>query len=149
MRISDAGIDLIKRFEGCRLVAYLDAVGVWTIGYGSTVDVAPGMQITMAQAEDRLRRDLEDAERAVNDLVTAPITQAQFDSLVSWTYNLGRGNLQKSTLLRHLNAGKYADAGYEFSKWDKAGGHVLAGLTARRRAEQRMFESSLPDSETA
>lgn len=143
METSDQGIGLIKAFEGCRLVAYQDSVGVWTIGYGSTVNVAPGMQITQAQAEDRLKADLRGAEECINGLVHAPLEQCQFDALVSWTYNLGCGDLKKSTLLKMLNEKRYDDASLEMRRWDRAGGVVLAGLTRRRMAEARLFDTEV------
>lgn len=140
--ISQAGLDLIKRSEGQRLVAYMDSAGVWTIGYGSTIDVAPGMKITAGQAEERLKKDVQDAAKCVNECVTVPLTQGEFDALVSFTFNLGCGSLKKSTLLRLLNEGDKDAAGYEFRKWNKAGGQVLAGLSRRRYEEAKMFEST-------
>ena len=134
------GIDLIKQFEGLRLAAYQDMVGVWTIGYGHTgPDVKPGLVITQQQAEQLLINDLAQFERRVNDLVTVQINQNQFDALVSFSYNLGVGALQKSTLLRLLNAGSYQPAADEFPRWNRAGGNVVAGLTRRRYAERQLF----------
>lgn len=143
MTTSEAGIGLIKSFESCRLVAYRDVVGVWTIGYGSTVDVAPGMQITQAQADERLKADLKDAERAVNDTVKVPLEQCEFDACVSLAFNIGGKAFKNSTLARLLNAGETEAAGLEFRRWDKAGGQVVAGLTRRRWAEQRLFEQAI------
>lgn len=142
MNISDKGIDLIKGFEGCRLVAYQDSVGVWTIGYGSTTNVAPGDKISAAEAEQRLREDLRHAENCVNSLVAVPLTQGEFDALVSFAFNVGCGNLRKSTLLRLLNQHDYDGASMEFKKWDKAGGQVLEGLSKRRLAEAERFEEN-------
>ena len=137
---SQRGIDLIKQFEGLRLTAYQDMVGVWTIGYGHTgPDVKPGLTITQQQAEQLLINDLVQFERRVNDLVTVQINQNQFDALVSFSYNLGVGALQKSTLLRLLNAGSYKPAADEFPRWNRAGGNVAAGLTRRRYAERQLF----------
>lgn len=134
------GIDLIKQFEGLRLTAYQDVVGVWTIGYGHTgPDVTPGLAITQQRAEQLLINDLAQFERGVNDLVTVQINQNQFDALVSFAYNLGVGALQKSTLLRLLNAGSYKPAADEFPRWNRAGGNVVAGLTRRRYAERQLF----------
>lgn len=140
MEVSQAGIDLIKRFEGCRLQAYMDSVGVWTIGYGCTTDVAPGMKITITQAEERLKADVKDAVACVNREVKVPLTQGEFDALVSFVFNLGCGSLKKSTLLKLLNEGDHEAAAYEFRKWDKAGGVQVDGLTKRRFAECKMFE---------
>lgn len=142
MKTSQRGIDLIKHFEGCRLSAYQDAVGVWTIGYGHTVGVQPWHRITRDRAEELLRKDLERFERAVLNSVDVELTQNQFDALVSFAYNLGGGNLRRSTLLRKLNAGDYAGAQAQFLRWDKAGGRVLRGLTRRRTAEADLFGSA-------
>lgn len=138
-QINDKGLRLIKSFEGLRLKAYQDSVGVWTIGYGTTSSVQPGMVITQAQAEEFLRRDLRRFEQAVNDLVKVPLTTDQFAALVSFTYNVGEGALESSTLLRLLNQKDYQGAADQFLRWDKAGGQSLPGLTRRRRAERALF----------
>lgn len=139
LRTGARGLDLIKSFEGLRLSAYRDSVGIWTIGYGHTKGVKPGDTITVEQANDFLREDLRDAERAVNDLTFLNLTQNQFDALVSFTFNLGRGNLQASTLLRRVNEGDFEGAAEEFLRWTKAGGKVLPGLVRRREAERALF----------
>lgn len=142
MKISQKGIDLIKSFEGLELKAYQDVVGVWTIGYGSTGShVKPGMVITPKEAEDLLRKDVARFEACVDKQVSVPLTQNQFDALVSFAFNLGCGNLASSTLLRKLNAKDYKGASLEFVKWNRAGGKVLAGLTRRREAEKALFLS--------
>ena len=141
MQISKAGLDLIKQFEGLYLKAYRCPAGVPTIGYGHTAGVAMGQTITQQQADDYLRRDVRQFERAVARLVTVPLTQGQFDALVSFSFNLGEGALAQSTLLRLLNAGDYAGAGLEFERWNKAGGRVLPGLVRRRAAERALFEA--------
>lgn len=138
-KTSQAGVDLIKSFEGCRLTAYQDSVGVWTIGYGHTSGVYSGMTITEAKAEEYLKGDLVTAENAVNGKVTYSIKQNQFDALVSFTYNVGSGNFGSSTLLKKLNQGDITGAANEFDKWNKAGGQVLEGLVRRRAAEKAMF----------
>ena len=140
MKISERGLKLIREHEGCRLKAYYDAVGVLTIGYGSTRDVAPGMAITMEEADARLVEDCAEAENCINGAVTVPLTQNEFDALVSLVYNIGCGNFRKSTLLRKLNESDYDGASIEFRRWDKAGGQVLAGLAKRRLDESRLFE---------
>lgn len=143
MKISNVGLDLIKDFEGCKLTAYQDSVGVWTVGYGSTGgDVCKGLTITQDEAEKRLRKHLEGVERAIGRLVSVPLTQGEFDALCSFVYNLGEGALAKSTLLKLLNASDYDGAAQQFLRWDKAGGQVLAGLTRRRQAEMRRFEET-------
>ncbi|PUB51511.1 lysozyme [Enterobacter sp. OLF] len=146
MQISDKGIALIKQFEGCKLTAYQDSVGVWTIGYGWTqpVDGKPirvGMMIKQETAERLLKTGLVSCENDVSRLVKVGLTQGQFDALVSFTYNLGARSLSTSTLLRKLNAGDYAGAADEFLRWNKAGGKVLNGLTRRREAERALFLS--------
>lgn len=142
MKISQTGIDLIKSFEGLELKAYQDVVGVWTIGYGSTgPHVKPGMVITPKEAEDLLRKDVSRFEACVDKQVTVPLSQNQFDALVSFAFNLGCGNLASSTLLRKLNVKDYKGASLEFVKWNRAGGKVLAGLTRRREAEKALFLS--------
>ena len=139
MKISDAGLDLIQRFEGCKLKAYQDSVHVWTIGVGHTGDVQPGQEITQEEAMELLRQDVEDAEKCVNVCVTAPLSQGQFDALVSFCFNLGCGALRRSTLLQKVNASDFDGASREFVKWNKAGGVVLNGLTRRREAEAELF----------
>ncbi|HBK4821653.1 lysozyme [Enterobacter asburiae] len=146
MQTSDKGISLIKQFEGCKLTAYQDSVGVWTIGYGWTqpVDGKPiraGMTIKQETAERLLKTGLVSYESDVSRLVKVGLTQGQFDGLVSFTYNLGARSLSTSTLLRKLNAGDYAGAADEFLRWNKAGGKVLNGLTRRREAERALFLS--------
>jgi GH24 family phage-related lysozyme (muramidase) len=132
---------LIQSFEGLRLRAYQDSVGVWTIGYGTTAGVRPGMVITEEQALEFLRRDVDQFEAAVADLVTVLLTADQFSALVSFVYNLGAGSLRQSTLLKLLNQGNVHGAAEEFLRWNKAGGQVLAGLTRRRNAERALFLS--------
>lgn len=138
-KVNSKGLRLLKSFEGLRLEAYQDAVGVWTIGYGTTSGVQPGMVITEAQAEAFLRRDLNRFEQAVTDLVKVPLTDDQFSALVSFTYNVGEGALSTSTLLRLLNQRDYQGAADQLLRWDKAGGQSLAGLTRRRKAERALF----------
>lgn len=141
MQISKAGLDLIKQFEGLYLNAYRCPAGVPTIGYGHTAGVAMGQTITQQQADDYLRRDVRQFERAVSRLARVPLTQGQFDALVSFAFNLGEGALAQSTLLRLLNAGDYAGAAAQFDRWNKAGGRVLPGLVRRRAAERALFEA--------
>jgi len=139
MKTSPEGIALIKKFEGCRLTAYQDSVGVWTIGYGSTKDIKKGMRISHIQAEKFLVDDLDEAEGAVSRLVEVDINQNEFDALVSFAFNLGGGALSKSTLLKNLNAGDKSGASDEFPRWVYAGGEILDGLVRRRNAERAMF----------
>uniref|UniRef100_UPI00300A9510 lysozyme n=1 Tax=Acinetobacter ursingii TaxID=108980 RepID=UPI00300A9510 len=144
MKISNNGLNLIKQFEGLKLNAYDDGVGVWTIGYGTIkypngVRVKHGDKITQAQADQYIANDVATFERAVNMLVNVPLNQNQFDALVSFTYNLGATNLSASTLLKKLNSKDYNGAAGEFQKWNKAGGKVMTGLVRRRKAEMELF----------
>ncbi|MDI3229237.1 lysozyme [Serratia marcescens] len=146
MNISKSGIELIKRFEGLRLKAYQDSVGVWTIGYGWTqpVDgkkIGLGMQIDLATADRLLKCGVVQYEQGVNQLVKVHITQGQFDALVSFAYNLGLRSLSTSTLLQKLNARDTQGAADQFGRWVNAGGKRLDGLVARRAAEREMFLS--------
>lgn len=137
---SKRGIDLIKQFEGMFLKAYLCPAKIWTIGYGHTATARPGMVITEEQAEQLLRDDLLEFERAVNHAVTVPLKQHQFDALVSFAFNVGASALRGSTLLRKVNAEDWQGAAAEFDRWTRGGGKVLPGLVRRRAAERAMFE---------
>ena len=139
MKTSQYGIDLIKHFEGCELKAYKCPAGVWTIGYGHTKGVQPGDEWSEDHADHMLQVELEEYEGYVDKYVTAPLGQNQFDALVSWTYNLGGGNLSASTMLKVLNAGEYDEVPNQMLRWNKAGGKVLEGLTRRRQAEADML----------
>lgn len=142
MHISQKGLDLIKSFEGLRLSAYKCPADVWTIGYGATAGVKPGQTITKERAEELLREDVKRFEGYVDRLVKVPLTQGQFDALVSFAYNLGPGALEKSTLLDQLNRGDYDSAAAQFDRWTKAGGKELPGLVKRRAAERALFEGA-------
>jgi len=147
MRTSPKGRALIEAFEGRYLKAYRDSVNVLTIGYGHTSAagepyVSEGMTITEADADSILATDLGKVEKQVEHYVTKPLNQAQFDALVSFTFNLGQGNLASSSLCRRINAGDY-DVSNEFLKWNRAGGQVLTGLTRRRRAEAAMWSGDV------
>ena len=142
MKISQTGIDLIKKWEGMETEAYQDSVGVWTIGYGHTKTAKEGMRITPDQAELLLKDELAEYEGYINRYVTVDLRQCEFDALVSWVYNLGPSNLQSSTMLKVLNAGKYNEVPYQMKRWNRAGGKVLKGLTRRRADEARLFEDN-------
>jgi lysozyme len=138
---SKDGLAITEQFEGCRLVAYQDQVGVWTIGYGHTGSgVASGLTITQDQADALLLSDIAAAVTFVNQVVTVPLQQNHFDALVDFAFNLGRAALGGSTLLKLLNAGNFSGAAAQFPVWDHAGGQVVAGLLRRRQAEQAMFQ---------
>lgn len=146
LKISQKGIDLIKHFEGWYAKAYKDPVGVWTIGWGTTGrEAVPGRTITKEQGEAFLRADLEDESQAVRDLVKVPLSQHQFDALVSFTYNCGRGNLERSTALKMLNRENYDAVPSLLARYNKARDRrtgewkTLRGLTRRRAAEGALF----------
>ena len=142
MKTSPKGIALIKEFEGLRLKAYKCPGGVWTIGYGHTVGVKPGMVISEAQAEEYLKVDLIAFERYLNGLGLA-LNQNQFDALISLIYNIGIGNFQKSTLLRNarINANDNSIMD-EFLRWGYSKGRVLPGLQRRRLREMKLYFSN-------
>jgi lysozyme len=151
MNIGSKGKALIKHFEGCAhkmpngtFRAYPDPASggdPWTIGWGSTGnDINSKTVWTQQQCDDRFEKDVTAFATKVSKLVTAPTTQNQFDALVSFAYNLGLGNLAKSTLLKRHNAGNHDEAA-EFLKWDKALGHIMHGLEVRRQAEADLYSS--------
>lgn len=133
------GKDIIKKWEGLRLKAYLCPAGVPTIGYGHTYNVKMGQTISVSQAELFLDHDYQDAEEQVLSLVKVPLTENQLGALTSFVFNLGSGNLSRSTLLRKLNQGDYTSAAEEFNKWVFAGGKKLNGLVKRRAEERELF----------
>jgi len=138
--INEAGISLIKKFEGLSLKAYLCPANVLTIGYGHvSSSIKQGDVITQAEADEFLSSDLSKFCKGVEDCVKVPITDNQFASLVSFAYNVGISALRNSTLLKKLNAKDYEGAGDEFLRWTKAGGKTLPGLVNRRAAERKLF----------
>lgn len=140
MQYSKTGLALTENFEGCRLKAYQDIRGIWTVGYGHTgPDVHVGMVITQGQAEALLAQDIQHAAEVVNRLVTVPVTQGEFDALTDFVYNLGEGHFAGSTLLKLLNEGNYQGAAAEFDKWSYAAAIQVAGLLRRRQAETAEF----------
>lgn len=146
-------IKLVQSFEGCAkkqangtFNAYPDPGSggdPWTIGWGTTgPDIKPGLNWTQQQCDDRFTQDLNKfAQNVAQAIGGAATTQPQFDAMVSFAYNVGIGNLTKSTLLRLHKAGDYAETANEFAKWNKAGGKVMAGLTRRRAAEAALYRS--------
>jgi len=142
MKTSVEGLNLIKDYEGLRLEAYYCSSGVLTIGYGHTgPDVWVGMTITESEAEHLLQQDLVKFENGVEELITVPLNQNQFDALVSFTYNVGVGALQDSTLRKRLNAGEDPNkvAEEELPRWNKGANGPLPGLTRRRESEVKLF----------
>jgi lysozyme len=140
MNISQEGLSLIKKFEGCELKAYRCPADVLTIGYGITKNVTEDMEITQQEADEMLNEEITEYEEYVNNMVKVPLEQNQFDALCSWVYNLGPTNLEKSTLLKLLNAGDYHLIPSQIRRWNKAGGETLTGLIRRREAESLLFE---------
>jgi len=136
-------VELVKRFEGFRAKPYLCPAGVATIGYGHTEGVMlSDPPITREAAAALLEKDLAVFAAGVARMLALPVAQNQFDALVSFAYNVGLGNLQRSTLLRRVNAGDLAGAAREFAKWTKAKGVELPGLVKRRAAERALFEEA-------
>lgn len=139
MRVSEAAVAAIKKFEGCRLTAYRCPAGVPTIGYGHTKTARMGTHITEAKADELLRQDLREVERFVTAL-GLPLSQGMFDALADFVFNLGAAKLQSSTLLRKINAGaSIPEVQAEFRRWVYAGGKVLPGLVARRNWEAEQW----------
>ncbi len=140
MRTSHRGLEFIKNEEGCVLHVYRDPAGYPTIGVGHLIKPGETFDtITEEEALQLLARDLAVAENAVNQMVRVPLIQNQFEALVSFVFNVGSGNFQKSTLLKLLNQGHYDAVPGELAKWRKAGGQVLPGLVARRRREGELW----------
>jgi lysozyme len=150
MKISREGLALIKRWEGCRLEAYQDSAGFWTIGYGITTNaglgiIKKGMRITQAQADDMLLAALAKYEKTVQDSFKRNPTQAQYDAAVSLCYNIGQAGFAKSSVVKRFNSGDITGAADAFLMWNKAGGKVLKGLENRRKDERAHFlKSAIP-----
>ena len=145
MRVNEAASTIIKSFEGFSSDPYLDPIGIPTIGFGS-IWSANGDRISMDhppvdknKATELLQREVRHVEAAIGRLIKAELTENMFSAIASLAYNIGTGNLQRSTLRIKLNRGKYLDAADEFPKWRKAGGRVLKGLVRRRIAERNLF----------
>ena len=144
MHVSPSGVDLICNFEGLRLKAYDDGVGVWTIGFGTTkypngIRVKKGDTCTLDQAKAYMQNDLKSFEQTVNNTVKVPLNQNQFDALVSLAYNIGSTAFKNSTLVKRLNEGNYNAAANQFNVWVNAGGKRMQGLVNRRAAEKTLF----------
>ena len=137
MEYSKQGLDLTKRFEGCRLTAYQDVRGIWTIGFGHTgPEVVEGLVWTQNQADSQLVMDLQHAVTVVNNLVTIGLSQPAFDAVVDLVFNIGSGKLWNSTMLKLLNAGNLEAAAEQFDRWDEAGGKAVAGLLRGRQSNR-------------
>ena len=144
MTYSKTGRALTEAFEGCRLKAYQDVKGVWTIGYGHTTNVEKGDTCTQEQADVWLSTDILWAANAVNKLVTLTMSQGMFDALTDLVLNIGVGAFSHSGMLRLLNDGHLKEAAAQFALWDKSGGTVIAGLLRRREAEAKEFMAGIP-----
>jgi len=142
--VQELAVPLIKKSEGLRLEAYKCPAGVWTIGWGHTGGVKAGQKITRLEAGQLLAEDFHEAYRAVHSLITKPshLTSAQCAALVDFTFNLGAWNLKRSTLLKRVNAGDFADVPRQLRRWIHGGGKVLPGLVTRREAEVKLWSSS-------
>lgn len=139
MEINPRGLDLIKEFEGCSLVAYRDLRGILTIGYGCTHNVTDGLAITQEQANARLQQDVDLTVKVLSGLVPRTLNSNQFSALVCLAYNIGLGNFAQSTLLKKLLEGDITGASEEFLRWDKINGNPVPGLLRRRGSELDLF----------
>lgn len=145
MRTSPAGVLAIEQFEGCVLHTYRCPAGVCTIGCGHTgPEVVPGLTWTRAQAQDALQKDLARFERAVDEAVTQPLTQGQFDAMVSLAFNIGADAFARSSLVKAFNAGNVKGAGQQFVVWHKVAGAPSAALLQRRASELWTFARATP-----
>ncbi|MDD3287428.1 MAG: lysozyme [Alphaproteobacteria bacterium] len=141
-KINQDGIDIIKKFEGLHLVPYRCPGKIWTIGYGHTRTVRSGMKISVDQADLLLADDMRRAEAAVLKFVRVPLNDNQFSALVSFVFNVGTENFEKSSLLKLLNRGWYEQVPAQLMRWNRASGEVLGGLTRRRAAEGKLWSAS-------
>jgi lysozyme len=141
MRTNKEAIELIKRFEGCKLMSYICPAGKWTIGYGSTWAVHEGQIITQAEANRLLLIDIESVETGIDRLFKVKVSSNQYSACVCLAFNIGVGNFRSSTLLKLINQGDLLGAASEFLKWDKGGKppKAIKGLTERRKAERELF----------
>lgn len=142
--INQAGMDLIKQWEGCKLKAYKDVAGIWTVGYGLTsragfIDVGPDTVMTQEEADWYLEQVVNDFASKISPMITAPINENQFAAFVSLAYNIGVGAFKKSSALRRFNAGQIMEVPAAMRMWKKAGGKVVQGLVNRREAEVKLF----------
>lgn len=138
-KISQKGLDLLKKLEGFSANSYKDSGGVWTVGYGTTKGVYAGLEVCQEEAEHFLQRDLEATEKAVETAIKVPLNDNEFAALVVFAYNVGIGAFKLSTLLKMLNSGYLASAADQFARWNKVNGVEVKGLTNRREAEHDLF----------
>jgi len=143
-KCNEAGLAIIRQYEGCELTAYQDAGAVWTVGYGHTgTDVYEGMKISQARAESLLKTDVESVATAVQALVEVTLNPDSFSALCSFVYNVGGGAFADSMMRAAINAGNMTAAADEFSRWVYDNGEVLPGLVTRREAERALFLKGL------
>lgn len=147
MNVSQEGIDLVKQFEGCKLTAYQDVGGIWTIGFGHTGGVQPGDTCTQEQADQWLLSNLQTAANCVLNNLTCALRQNELDALACFTYNVGCKNFINSTMRLYLDRNQITQAAMEFQKWDHVNGQVVVGLFRRRMAEKMLFLRTPPDAE--
>jgi lysozyme len=154
MKLSAAGLELLKEFEGCRLRAYRDGGGVWTVGYGLTtaagiIEVGPDTRITQAQADEFFLKALVKYERAVLRAIKKPLNQNEFDAMVSLCYNIGETGFAKSSVVRYFNEGNKPKAARSFALWCKDNGKVIPGLVRRREREMALFKKPVEEPKPA
>ena len=146
--ISPSGLKLIKRFENISLKAYQDEAGVWTVGWGSTKGVKEGMRITIDRANEWFARDVLESEKTVKKFIDIPLSQNQYDALVSFTYNVGGEALRISTLRKLLNTKNYQSVPSQMQRWNKVTvkgvKKVSNGLVRRRKLESEVFLGTYP-----
>ena len=147
MKFNNDGLELIKKYEGCKLQVYLDVGGLPTVGYGHRTDLDEGTLITQEEADQLLSKDIQNFTRGVTALLgpTAVCNSNQFSAIVCFSYNLGIGTLQHSSLLRKVKEGDFEGAADAFMKWVHVGPNVVAGLVARRQAEKELFEKPVTE----
>jgi lysozyme len=143
MKINKAGLEIIKRFEGCRLEAYLCPAGIWTIGFGSTHEVYEGMIITQIEANQRLQSDVEGTEAGISRSIKVPLNPNQYSACVSLAFNIGARAFRDSTLLKLINQKRFKEAAGQFPLWKHSNGVVLPGLVKRRESERELFLSPI------
>lgn len=140
MTFNQAGLDLLKSFEGCKLVVYKDIIGILTVGYGHTgPDITAGSTWTQEQCDEALETDLLKFKNGVYDLLDVSLTDNQYSALVCFSYNVGLTDLKNSHLLKYVNSKDFNLASEEFKRWDRAGGVEVPGLLRRRLAERSLF----------
>lgn len=141
MKLNQAGTDLIKSFESCRLSVYEDIVGLNTVGWGQRTNLPVGTTITQLQADNMLADHLDEICNQIKHCLEVELNDNQFSAVVSLVYNIGIGNFESSTLLKLLNLQQFQAASEEFKRWDLASGRVVDGLLRRRLAERQLFDS--------